>query len=133
MTHREADLIEQLGLSILASGLSDWVSLLQAVGHAQLLGLQDLEEALTLTVAVVEDLAGRNLIRVGDLGESGRFREVEADMVESVLSEAEPRFHRSNNDQGEWQWYLWMENTEAGNRLARETDAQSILWRLGTA
>jgi hypothetical protein len=123
---------DELALSILASGLVDWVSLLAASSHARLLFGHDWEESIQLAVNAIRRLREGGLVRVGWPDGEGGFHEVTGD-IESWLAEAIPRYRTSTDTHGEWQWYLWTENTPAGDSKAREDDAPEILRRLGTA
>lgn len=108
----DAELTEA-AVAVLQTGLDDWVSLADLDAVAGFYGADDPARA-ELVEAVVRELAGSGLVRVGGLTRAG-FSAFDVDLeraVGVVLGEY-------RNRGPAWPFNAWLDTTDAGDAAAR--------------
>jgi len=76
------------------------------------------------TLATIRSLVGDGLFVLGDLsGETGRLVPWSEPLDESIEKISDV-YVAKYDDRPEWVWFVWMELTDAGKRLARALQRQ---------
>jgi hypothetical protein len=108
-------MISNLSMRVLILGLDDWVPLAAVVGLARQLGALGDAEAADAGADSIRELTERHLVEVGNVTDGGFF--VHEGVGDSILGRIADAMRTT--DSSEWGFSYWMQNTDAGDELAR--------------
>lgn len=108
-------MISQLSLQVLTTGLDDWVPLAAVHGLARQLGTVGDTAASEASIASIRELTQHHLVELGSVSDGGFFAEENPD--DRILSHIANAMRTA--DLREWGFSYWMQNTPAGDSLAR--------------
>jgi hypothetical protein len=108
-------MISLLSLRVLMTGLDDWVPLAAVHGLARQLGAVGDAAASEASIASIRELTQHHLVELGNVSDGGFFADENPDdrtlsHIANVMRTADVR---------EWGFSYWMQNTPAGDALAR--------------
>lgn len=110
-------MISLLARDILQAGLDDWVPLAAIDGLARRAAARPGADAVDLGVAAIRELVERDLAVVGEVSDGGFFQWPES--LELSLDRIATAWRSLPS--AEWGFICWLDNTPAGDELARTT------------
>ncbi|MDT5281087.1 MAG: hypothetical protein QOJ20_2282 [Mycobacterium sp.] len=118
-TQRDRNAYERLRIELLISGLSDWVSLaeaLQIISHFQLADTDS--ERQDLVLRTIRSLLNDGLMQIGELpGPDGKFPAWEP--IDVAMDRLRERFVGHYAEPTSWDYSIWLGLTDAGRPVAK--------------
>ncbi|MDT5356559.1 MAG: hypothetical protein QOJ56_5091 [Mycobacterium sp.] len=118
-TQRDRNAYERLRIELLISGLSDWVSLaeaLQIISHFQLADTDS--ERQDLVLRTIRSLLNDGLMQIGELpGPDGKVPAWEP--IDVAMDRLRERFVGHYAEPTSWDYSIWLGLTDAGRPVAK--------------